>query len=342
MAFGLSFFFVLCSAKPRIAIQEYRSVMLLNALTSPGGALFCGNQINGAVIFNLVLRANALSTFRNKDVCRGLRPSRGIAVARDDKLYTGGEAGQIYRIAGDGKTTENIANTGGSCLGITLDREENIYVCDKGNRQIVKVTQRGDINIVAGSVGSRRLTCPNFSVFDSRGNLYFSDSGARKECNGIVYRAFPDGRVETFAHGPFHFANGIALDARERFLYVAESNLDRVLRLQINADGSSGAPEVFVDGLARIPDGLAFDANRNLYVATYGSNAIYRVSLEGHAELLCVDDECAVLCQATNCAFGGPDFDQIFVSNLGASHISQLDLRTKGQPLWHLGRGIAT
>jgi hypothetical protein len=26
-----------------------------------------------------------------------------------------------------------------------------------------------------------------------------------------------------------------------------------------------------------------------------------------------VDDECAVLCQATNCAFGGPDFDQLFV-----------------------------
>lgn len=264
----------------------------------------------------------------------------GIAVGRDGKLYAGGEAGQIYRIACDGKTTEIIANTGGSCLGITLDREENIYVCDKGNRQVVKVTQRGDIGIVAECVGSRKLICPNFSAFDSHGNLYFSDSGAWKECNGIIYRAFPDGRVETFAYGPFHFANGIALDARERFLYVVESNLDRVVRLQINADGSSGAPEVFVDGLARIPDGLAFDANGNLYVTTYGSNAIYRVSPDGYAELLCEDDECAVLCQATNCAFGGPDFDQLFVSNLGASHIAKLDLRAKGHPLWHLGSAV--
>jgi len=264
----------------------------------------------------------------------------GIAVGRDGKLYAGGEAGQIYRIACDGKTTEIIANTGGSCLGITLDREENIYVCDKGNRQVVKVTQRGDIGIVAECVGSRKLICPNFSAFDSHGNLYFSDSGAWKECNGIIYRAFPDGRVETFAYGPFHFANGIALDARERFLYVVESNLDRVVRLQINADGSSGAPEVFVDGLARIPDGLAFDANGNLYVTTYGSNAIYRVSPDGYAELLCEDDECAVLCQTTNCAFGGPDFDQLFVSNLGASHISKLDLRAKGHPLWHLGSAV--
>src|ERR1700733_5021128 len=155
----------------------------------------------------------------------GLDHPEGIAVGRDGKLYSGGEAGQIYRIARDGKTTEVVANTGGSCLGITLDREENIYVCDKGNRQVVKVTQRGDITVFAGSVGSRRLICPNFSVFDSRGNLYFSDSGAWKECNGIIYRASPDGRVDTFSYGPFHFANGIALDAQERFLYVAESNL---------------------------------------------------------------------------------------------------------------------
>jgi hypothetical protein len=84
-----------------------------------------------------------------------------------------------------------------------------------------------------------------------------------------------------------------------------------------------------------------FDAIWN-YVTTYGSNAIYRVNLEGHAELLCVDDECAVLCQATDCAFGGADFDQLFVSNLGAGHISQLDLCTNGQPLWNWGRGSAT
>jgi gluconolactonase len=45
----------------------------------------------------------------------GLDHPEGIAVARDDKLYTGGEAGQIYRIPCDGKTTEIIANTGGSC-----------------------------------------------------------------------------------------------------------------------------------------------------------------------------------------------------------------------------------
>lgn len=268
-----------------------------------------------------------------KTFVTGLDHPEGVAVGRDGALYAGGEGGQVYRIASDGKKMEVIANTGGSCLGITLDQEENIFVCDNTRCQVLKVTQRGEVNVFAESVGKRKFKCPNFSVFDSQGNLYFSDSGVWKEFNGIVCRACPDGRVETFAEGPFHFANGLALDEQELFLYVVESNLDRVVRMQIKPDGSSGAPEIFAEGLARIPDGLAFDAIGNLYVTTYGSNAIYRVDADGHVDLVCKDEECALLCQATNCAFGGLNFDQLFVANLGARHISKLDLRVKGQCL---------
>ena len=98
--------------------------------------------------------------------------------------------------------------------------------------------------------------------------------------------------------------------------------------------GSAGTPEVFVEGMARIPDGLAFDATGNLYVTTYASNCIYRVSPHRQVQLLCKDEENLLLCQPTNCAFGGPNFDQLYVSNLGRDHISVLDLKTKGQPLW--------
>jgi len=116
---------------------------------------------------------------------------------------------------------------------------------------------------------------------------------------------------------------------------VVESNLDRVLRIEILPDGTAGSPEVFAEGLARVPDGLAFDARGNLYVTTYASNCIYRLDQQGRAELLCQDVENLLLCQPTNCAFGGPNFDQLLVSNLGRDHISTLDLKIKGQPLWH-------
>jgi gluconolactonase len=267
-------------------------------------------------------------------VVAGLDHPECVAVGRDETLYAGGERGQVYRISADGKNVREIANTGGFCLGLTLDREENIYVCDLARHALLRVTQQGVVSLVAEAGQGIKFRTPNFAVFDDGGNLYFSDSGEWKQGNGVIWRLRSTGKVELFSSGPFHFTNGLALDAHERFLYVVESNLDRVLRIEIKPDGSASPPEVFVDGIARIPDGLAFDSAGNLYVTTYASNCIYRVSPDRRVELLCRDEENLLLCQPTNCAFGGPNFDQLFVSNLGRDHISALDLKVKGQPLW--------
>jgi len=264
-----------------------------------------------------------------------LNHPEGLAVARDGSIYAGGETGEVYRISADGMKVQKFAATGGFCLGITLDRDENIYVCDIGRRSLLRVSQRGDVVVLAEQADGRPLVNPNFSVFDSRGNLYFSDSGKWKEANGLVCRWRPGCEAEIFSPGPFHFANGLALDAAERYLYVVESNLDRVLRIEILPDGRSGLPEVFAEGFARIPDGLAFDARGNTYVTIYASNCIYRVELQRNVELLFQAPENLLLCQPTNCAFGGPNFDQLFVSNLGRDHIAALDLKIKGQLLWH-------
>ena len=265
----------------------------------------------------------------------GLDHPEGISVGRDGTVYAGGEAGQVYRISPDGKKVETIANTGGYCLGVTLDQKENLYICDMGKQAVFKVTQDGKVSVLADSVGNRKLISPNFSVFDSEGNLYFTDSGDVKQANGLVYRVSRVGEVKLFSEGPFHFPNGLAMDAAERYLYVAESNLDRVLRIEIKPDGSAGETEVFAEDLTSVPDGLVFDAAGNLYVAMYGSNHIYRVAPDGRVRLLCHDVESELLCQPTNFAFAGPNFDQLLVANLGQTHISVLDLKVKGQLLWN-------
>jgi gluconolactonase len=263
----------------------------------------------------------------------------GVAVGQDGTVYTGGEGGQVYRISPDGKKVEVIAQTGGFCLGITLDEQDGIYVCDASRKQVLKVGQNGQVHVLAESVDGRKFENPNFSVFDSRANLYVSDSGEWKKANGFICRINSDGHAQMFCAGPFHFTNGLALDVDEKYLYVVESNLDRVLRVEIQADGRAGLAEVFAEGLVHVPDGLAFDAAGNLYVTTYGSSAIYRINRRREVSLLCQDTENEVLCLATNCAFAGPEFDQLLVANLGHHHISALDLKIKGQPLWNHRRG---
>ena len=264
----------------------------------------------------------------------GLDHPEGVAVAYDGTVYAGGEAGQVYRISPDGRKLEIIANTGGFCLGLTLDQQDNLYICDCKRKAVLKLSTKGDVSVFVEAVGGRKLIQPNFGVFDSKGNLYFSDSGDWKKTNGVIYRAAPDGTASVFSPGPFHFANGLALDASEQYLYAVESNRNHVLRIKIGPDGTALETEVYAAGLGSVPDGLAFDAQGNLYVTTYGSSAIYRVTPDRRVDVLCQDVESELLCLATNCAFGGPGFDQLLVANLGVQHLSILDLNVKGQPLW--------
>ena len=66
--------------------------------------------------------------------------------------------------------------------------------------------------------------------------------------NGVVCRADPERNVSIFSTGPFHFVNGLSLDAEECCLYIVGSNLDRVARVEVKPDGNAGPREVFSVG----------------------------------------------------------------------------------------------
>jgi hypothetical protein len=63
-------------------------------------------------------------------------------------------------------------------------------------------------------------------------------------------------------------------------------------------------------------------------------NRLYVANGQGQVELLCEDLENATLSVPTNCAFGGNNYDQLYVACMGGSHIAVLDLKTPGQPLY--------
>jgi gluconolactonase len=261
----------------------------------------------------------------------GLDHPEGLAFDADGNLWAGGELGQVYRVGPKGRVHE-VATMGGFCLGLTFSRTQDLYVCNTGLHSLVRLNRKGRVLNSWDRCGTRKFKTPNFSVFDSEGNLYFSDSGDWGETNGCVYRLRPNRRIEMFA-GPFAFANGLALSADDRFLYVVQSTRDNVLQIEIRADGSAGKPTVYASHLGRIPDGLAFDASGNLFVTCYASDNIYKVSKQGKVQLVAYDPAGTMLARPTNIAFGGPNFDQIFLANLGRWHVCQAPAGVKGQPL---------
>lgn len=267
--------------------------------------------------------------------CEGLDHPEGLTFDREGQLWAGGELGQIYCISPAGEPAE-VTRLGGFCLGLTFSAAQELWVCNSGLHSLMCVDRSGKVLRSIDTVGSSaRLMTPNFSVFDHDGNLYFSDSGLWDRANGCVYRLRPSGVVDYFA-GPFAFANGLALSADDRFLFVAESQRDWVRRIEILDNGAAGDVEMYAQGLARIPDGLALDTAGNLYVTCYASDCIYRVTPDGAVTLLAWDPEGTRIARPTNAAFGGPHYDDLYIANLGRWHIGRVHLGVAGQRLVNL------
>jgi len=258
-----------------------------------------------------------------------------VAVHPDGSVWAGGEGGQIYRIAADGSRVEEVANTGGFVLGVAFSPDASwLAVCDSKQKCVWKlVLKSGQLEKFATGAGGESFKNPNYPVFDSRGRLYVSESGTFRRVNGQVFRFEPDGAAEVWHAGPFNFANGLALSKDERFLYVVCTWLPGVERIAIQDDGSAGKREVYATVPQTCPDGIAFDAEGNLYISCYAPNAIYMVNQKQEIRLLIDDWEGHTLSNPTNIAFGGENFMQLFTANLGRWHISRINMQVQGMKL---------
>jgi DNA-binding beta-propeller fold protein YncE len=200
----------------------------------------------------------------------GAAPLLGLAF-RSGKIYIANfGAGKIQRIAAafDAATPiEDVATL--PHIGPPLPRSE------------------GNPDGSADSIifGSNSVPAPNGLVFDKSGNLYVSDS-----FQGAIYRitnavaCAPGCSVVTLSHSPLlatagfppFGANGLALNADETALFIANTGDDRVLRLDLG----SLAVTVFAESINGA-DGLAFDSRGRLWVAANQNDEVVALNAKG-------------------------------------------------------------
>ena len=257
----------------------------------------------------------------------------GVAVDRDGNVWCGGELGEIYRIDANGSEVEVVASTGGFTLGLAFDRQGRLYTCDLGHKAVFRLDPGSrHLERFAPRDGGASPRVPNFPVVDALRNcLYVSDSRDAEQPGPGVWRFDLDsGEGGPWFDRPLTFANGMALSPGGDWLYVVETFARRVARIPIQDDGSPGDVEVFVDGIERLPDGLAFDVEGNLYIACYEPSRLYRARPDGRLELLIDDPEAHTFCHPTNCAFRGTE---LFTANLGRWHVTRIEVGIAGHPL---------
>ena len=191
-----------------------------------------------------------------------------------------------------------------SLLGMLFVPSDGLYVTDFADG----VAPHGRLLLVdrAGRVRevTRGFAAPNAVAIDRAGILFVSDSFA-----GTITRvrrdgSCPDGAAAvgcrpwaadpllTTAGQPPFGANGVAFDDDGKFLYVANTGDDSVLRIPVLASGAAGPVEVFATGAALDAasggtrsldgaDGIAFDEAGNLWVCANQANEVQVLSPGG-------------------------------------------------------------
>ncbi len=244
----------------------------------------------------------------------GLDHPECLAFDREGFLWAGGEGGQVYRISPDGKIVEQVASLGTFNAGVAFSPGGELIVCNPA-QGLVRVHANGKTEAFATHAGERKLICANFGLFDRAGNYYVTDSGQWMKRNGCLCRFTPDGNGDVIA-GPFGYANGLALSADGKQLFMVESDTDRIFRFMISDDGGVSDAEVFATNVGRMPDGLAFDRHGTLYASCYASDDIHRIS-RGWIDRFAWDRWAILLSRPTNLTFGLNDPDTLYVANLG-------------------------
>jgi sugar lactone lactonase YvrE len=220
--------------------------------------------------------------------------------------------GVVTTLAGKAGTLGHADGTGTAASfdlpeGIAVDASGNLYVTDTDNDTIRKITPEGVVTTLAGKArtfGSADGTGAAASFFypqgiavDASGNLYVADTD-----NTTIRKITPEGVVTTLAGtagtygstdgtgaaASFNSPTGIAVDASGN-LYVADSGNvtirkvtpDGVVTTLAGKAGTGGyADGTGTTALFAYPDGIAVDANGNVYVAD-GNSTIRKITPAG-------------------------------------------------------------
>lgn len=178
-------------------------------------------------------------------------------------------------------------------FGVAVDVGGTVYVADKNNHCIRKVTPEGVVSTLAGGSqgfaegkgSDAQFDNPMDVAVDSSGIVYVADKG-----NDRIRKITPEGVVSTLAGSSLGLADGdgvlaqfnepeaIALDASGD-IYVADRGNHRIRKITAGNVSTLGSN-------FRHPSGVAVDAAGNVYVAEYFKGLIRKLTPEGDVTIL--------------------------------------------------------
>lgn len=193
-----------------------------------------------------------------------------------DGLVMGAPEGLLH-VAPDGTITRTLSDdTLSRVWGFAVDADGLLWAVDLENKRLVTIESDGTVEEILTTNGTDPLEGANYVAIDHAGVVYLSDP-----CLGQIIRYEPDSGATTVHQfdlategGP----NGLAVSADGTELYIATESTG-ILCQTPDIDIQAEIAGVYVidiadfethrplaEGIGLFGDGLAFDAEGNLYV----------------------------------------------------------------------------
>ncbi|MFO1286694.1 MAG: SMP-30/gluconolactonase/LRE family protein [Rubrivivax sp.] len=239
--------------------------------------------------------------------------------------------GRIFRIDALGEWTQ-VAEWDGEPNGLKFIDDRELLVTDYRNGLMAVDVRSGAVRPYLDRRNSERFKGVNDLVFDSRGNLYFTDQGQTglHDPTGRLYRLRPDGQLDALLTN-VPSPNGVALSPDERVLYLGVTRGNQVWRVPLLDDGSVSKVSAFFTSYGPSgPDGLAVDEAGRVIVANPGLG--YAWVLNHRAEPEVVLRSCAGS-SLTNIAFGGPERKTLYCTESVTGSVLRAHLDHAGLPI---------
>jgi len=210
--------------------------------------------------------------------------ARDVAFGADGYIYAPdgefvrriAQSGAVAVIAGGGSLA---AGDGGDAktarlnhpAGVAVDSAGNLYIADRDNNRVRRVSAAGIITTLAGTEGL--LSAPSSVSVDTVGNLVVADTG-----NHRILIVTPSGAIGGAVTAGLNTPVYAVAD-RAGNVYIADSPAGNAVgRILKAAPGL--APSVLLDGVAS-PRGLALDVAGNLYFTEADARRVSKLSPAG-------------------------------------------------------------
>jgi len=239
--------------------------------------------------------------------------------------------GRVFRIDPQGQW-DLVAEYDGEPNGMKFLSGHELLITDYKNGLVKLDVRNGQTEPWLPRRNTERFKGVNDLVFDSQGNLYFTDQGqtGMHDASGRVYRLSTDGRLDALLTN-VPSPNGVALSPDEKILYVAVTRGNAVWRAPLMADGSvAKVGQFFTSYGPSGPDGLAVDTAGNLVIANPGLGYVWL--LNARAEPIVVWRSPAGT-STTNIAYGGPDRQTLYCTESASGTILRMTVPQPGLPL---------